>query len=65
VEYPKFDPKDPFLNLFKAINEIMTDPDYKPHLIELVKAKTRFVEAQTLEKLNRIRTPRASTSPQS
>jgi hypothetical protein len=57
--------EDYFQNTIEKFIEILRDPDYKPHLIEALKAhieheraETRDLESQTLARLDRIHRPR-------
>jgi hypothetical protein len=49
VDYPTFDPKDPFTVLLFRLAEILKDTDYKPHLIDFIKAKTEQLRAESKE----------------
>lgn len=65
MDYPTFDPRDPFQGLLERLVEILRDPDYKPHFLDLLKervnyekARVRDLESQTLARLTRsTRTP--------
>jgi hypothetical protein len=67
TDLPPFNVKDPlgFRQLFEQLAEVLKDPDYKPLLMEYLRARTRDLESQTLQRLQRIRTPRTSSSLQS
>lgn len=60
---------DPF-EIFQKLSEILKDPDYKPKLLELLnerivyeKAKTRDLESQTLQRLEKLTHTRKPVKP--